>query len=150
MNYHVCPELVVECKWLLTHCAMETLLAMGTPVLTANPKVKIIITKTQSLKKPQKIGYCVLNMLTWEGLSTENSCHSPGNRKASPPQTSSWKYLGCFTWKKRTNIWFIFLTRKRYACLLVHIFFSKIFGRKCNLIFFFHVHIHVSISQSVL
>ena len=149
MNYHVCPELVVECKWLLTHCAMETLLAMGTPVLTANPIVKIIITKTQSLKKPQKIGYCVLNMLTWEGLSTENSCHSPGNRKASPPQTSSWKYLGCFTWKKRKNIWFTF--DKEKVCLFAgsYILFQN-FWQKMQFDFFSFMYTFMFLSQSVL
>lgn len=51
---------------------------------------------------------------------------------------------------EETNKYLVhFLTRKRYACLLVHIFFSRIFG--CSwIIFFFHVHIHVSITVCVV
>lgn len=52
---------------------------------------------------------------------------------------------------EETNKYLVhFLTRKRYACLLVHIFFSRIFGRKCYLIFYFHVHIDVFITVCVV
>ena len=143
MNYHVCPELVVECKWLLTHCAMETLFAMGTPVLTANPIVKIIITKfITTLPK---------NTILKKATKNRLSCI----KHAYLRRTFDWKLLpqswqpkgfttsdifvkipGLFHLEETNKYLVELLTRKRYACLLVHIFFSKIFGRKCNLIFF--------------
>ena len=133
MNYHVCPELVVECKWLLTHCAMETLLAMGTPVLTANPIVKIIITKTQSLKKPQKNRLLCIKHAYLRRTFDWKLLPQSWQPKGFTTSDIFVKIPGLFHLEETNKYLVHFLTRKRYACLLVHIFFSRILWQKMQL-----------------